>query len=188
MVVPKNVKLLSWLPQNDLLGHPRTRLFITHCGNSGQYEALYHAVPMIGMPWFAEQHSNCERSDDRGFGVTLDILEFTSEQLTTSIQEVVYNTKYRETIGKVSEAWKDELRIQSPLDRASFWIEHVIKYGGRHLRSPALELSLCEFLMLDVLLVVLLGVSVLVAVVIFLIKQLWRKCCGKKPSDKVKRS
>ena len=54
--IPRNVKIPKWLPQNDILGHLRTKLFITHCGNSGQYEALYHGVPMIGFPLFAEQH------------------------------------------------------------------------------------------------------------------------------------
>src|SRR6218665_421803 len=50
MTVPSNVKLFSWLPQNDILGHANTRLFITHCGNSGQHEMLYHAVPFVGLP------------------------------------------------------------------------------------------------------------------------------------------
>jgi UDP:flavonoid glycosyltransferase YjiC (YdhE family) len=61
LAVPSNVKVMSWLPQNDILGHNKTKLFITHCGNNGQYEALYHGVPMIGFPLFAEQYMNCER-------------------------------------------------------------------------------------------------------------------------------
>ena len=32
----------EWVPQNDILGHPKLKLFITHGGNNGQYEALYH--------------------------------------------------------------------------------------------------------------------------------------------------
>ena len=31
--VPKNVLALDWLPQNDILGHNKTRLFVTHAGS-----------------------------------------------------------------------------------------------------------------------------------------------------------
>jgi glucuronosyltransferase len=31
---PSNVKLVKWLPQQDILGHKATRLFITHSGQS----------------------------------------------------------------------------------------------------------------------------------------------------------
>ncbi len=58
--VPNNVKLLNWLPQNDLLGHAKTQVFITHCGASGQFESLYHGVPMVMFPMFAEQHYNAQ--------------------------------------------------------------------------------------------------------------------------------
>jgi len=64
--VPENVHILSWLPQNDLLAHPNTRLFVTHCGNGGQYEALHHGVPMVGFPLFAEQHINALRVLEKG--------------------------------------------------------------------------------------------------------------------------
>ncbi len=30
--VPKNVMAVDWLPQNDLLGHNKTKLFVTHAG------------------------------------------------------------------------------------------------------------------------------------------------------------
>ena len=47
--VKKNVMLMDWLPQNDLLGHRNTKLFITHCGRNGQFESMYHSVPMVGI-------------------------------------------------------------------------------------------------------------------------------------------
>ena len=28
----KNTKIMEWIPQNDLIGHPKTKLFITHGG------------------------------------------------------------------------------------------------------------------------------------------------------------
>jgi len=42
--LPSNVKIARWLPQNDVLAHPKTKLFITHCGNNGQFEAVYNKV------------------------------------------------------------------------------------------------------------------------------------------------
>jgi len=39
-----NVLAVQWLPQNDVLAHPKTKLFITHCGNNGQFEAMYYKV------------------------------------------------------------------------------------------------------------------------------------------------
>ena len=53
--VPSNVMLSKWLPQNDLLGHKKTRLFIAHGGNNGQMEGLYHGLPMIVMPFGGDQ-------------------------------------------------------------------------------------------------------------------------------------
>lgn len=38
--MPKNIHIFTWLPQNDCLGHKKTKLFITHCGNNGQYETI----------------------------------------------------------------------------------------------------------------------------------------------------
>ena len=58
--LPSNMKVMSWLPQNDILGHPKTKLFITHCGNNGQMEALYHGVPMIGFPMWTDQLPSIE--------------------------------------------------------------------------------------------------------------------------------
>ena len=55
--VPKNVLLKPFLPQQDILAHKNLRLFITHCGMHGVMEAIYHSVPMVGMPVFIDQVS-----------------------------------------------------------------------------------------------------------------------------------
>lgn len=44
---PDNVKLVKWLPQQDILGHKNTRLYLTHSGMSSMQETLCHKVPVV---------------------------------------------------------------------------------------------------------------------------------------------
>ena len=44
---PDNLKLSKWLPQQDILGHPNTKLFISHVGQSSFQESLCHQKPMV---------------------------------------------------------------------------------------------------------------------------------------------
>ena len=39
---PSNVLIRPFLPQQDILAHPKTILFVTHCGMHGVMEAIYH--------------------------------------------------------------------------------------------------------------------------------------------------
>jgi UDP:flavonoid glycosyltransferase YjiC (YdhE family) len=48
------VKLLNLLFQ-AILSHPKVIVFMTHCGMHGVMEAIYHGVPMVGMPVFIDQ-------------------------------------------------------------------------------------------------------------------------------------
>ena len=56
--VPNHIRLIKWMPQNDVLAHPNVILFITHGGCNSQFEAVYHAVPMLTMPIHLDQPYN----------------------------------------------------------------------------------------------------------------------------------
>ncbi|XP_019634059.1 PREDICTED: LOW QUALITY PROTEIN: UDP-glucuronosyltransferase 1-1-like [Branchiostoma belcheri] len=181
----KNTLILDWIPQNDLLAHPKTRLFITHCGINAVYEAMFHGVPMVRVPAFAEQHGNSNNLETLGTGVTLDIFTMTSDDLYEAIMEVANNKTYKSNAVRLAQLQQDQ--PQSPMDRAVWWIEHVIRHGGLpHLKSAARHLSLLQYHLLDV--VALLCMAV-VAAGLFL----WLCCrcccrvlCGKKTAAKQK--
>jgi UDP:flavonoid glycosyltransferase YjiC (YdhE family) len=50
-----NTMLVPQVDYNDVLGHPNTRLFVSHCGLHSVYEAAFHAVPVVGVPFMFEQ-------------------------------------------------------------------------------------------------------------------------------------
>jgi|SRR6218665_625750 len=173
VTVPQNVKVSSWLPQNDILGHPKTKLFITHCGINGLHETLYNGVPIIGFPLFAEQHQNAARTRKMGFGLEMKVQDFTSEQLFQNIQEVLNNPKYRLTIKKASEVFRDQ--PMNARERGAFWVEHVIKHGGKHLRTLSMDLPLYQFLMLDVFFAIGIGVIAILILLRIVFKFLYKR-------------
>ncbi|KAI8515626.1 UDP-glucuronosyltransferase 2A1 [Branchiostoma belcheri] len=145
-----NTRTMEWVPQNDLLAHPKTKAFVSHCGYNGVAEAMYHGVPLVGMPLFSDQHDNIARMVARGMAVSLDIHTVTSEEVYQAITAVISNPVYRENAKKVSSHLRDQ--PQSPMERAVWWIEHVIQHGGLpHLRSRAAELPFYQYYLLDVI-------------------------------------
>ncbi len=60
---PDNLKLSKWLPQQDILGHPNTKLFISHVGQSSFQESLCHQKPMVrNRKSFFPAHENLLRT------------------------------------------------------------------------------------------------------------------------------
>ena len=178
--ISKNVHVVKWFPQNDLLGHNNTKLFITHCGNNGQYESIYQGVPMVAFPLFAEQHHNAFRMQYKGFGIALDIVKFTSEDLVKAINDVIENTTYIGNVKKASAILKDA--PMTPRATVAYWVEHVIKFGHHHLRSHAMDLAWYEYFMIDVIIFVSLIFIVISYLTVKLLSCCCRLVCKKKES------
>jgi len=176
--LPDNVMISQWLPQNDILAHPAVKLFITHSGNNGQYEAVYHAVPMIGFPLYADQYYNAKRLDHKGYGLSMDLHDFTADQLLDNIHKILGDKSYKERVAKASEIFRSQ--PQGPVERATFWIEHVCRFGGDHLRSAGNDLPLYSYLMLDILAFILIILHILAYLLYRLLKLIVNKCGGHR--------
>ena len=70
-------------------GHPKTKAFITHGGTNGLYEAIYHGVPMVGIPLFADQPDNLSHMKTKGAAVSLDFNKMESKDLVEALNTVI---------------------------------------------------------------------------------------------------
>ena len=72
-----------------LSGHHKARAFITHGGTNGIYEAIYHGVPMVGIPMFADQPDNMVHMKAKGAAVIVDLHSMKTEDLRDAINTVI---------------------------------------------------------------------------------------------------
>lgn len=110
--LPENVVIRKWLPQNDILGkvlltclllicldgigfvgHENTKLFICHGGALGTHEAIYHGVPMVGIPFYFDQRTNIAKVQERRLGKFVDFNSLTENSIYSAITEVLINNK-----------------------------------------------------------------------------------------------
>nr|QPA18399.1 UDP-gluconosyltransferase [Trialeurodes vaporariorum] len=150
-VTKDSTKLLvkKWLPQQSILAHPNCILYLTHGGFSSLTEGIYFGVPFVGVPFFVDQHHNVNFIKAIGIGLKFDIFEETNDDLARAVNTVLNTPTFRENVKAQSQIMRDQ--PQTPMDRAIFWIEYVIRHkGAHHLKPASVYLPLYQYLLLDV--------------------------------------
>lgn len=75
-------------------GHKKARLFITHGGQNSLLQAVYHAVPVLGIPLFGDQFDNVVRAETKGLGLSIRPTHITRQLLRSAIQTLIQDTRY----------------------------------------------------------------------------------------------
>lgn len=146
-----NTLLVKWLPQNDILGHPKTKVFISHGGTNGIYEAIYHGVPVLGIPLIFDQDDNFVRMKARGAAEIVEVTTLDVDSLTSALKNILDpNNPYKQNMQKLSQLHHD--KPMTPLDSAIFWMEFVMRHkGAAHLRTESYKLAWYSYHCLDVI-------------------------------------
>ncbi|XP_070509434.1 UDP-glycosyltransferase UGT5-like [Chironomus tepperi] len=145
--IPKNVMLQKWLPQADLLAHPKIKLFITHAGLQSTEETIDRAVPTIAIPFLGDQNSNAERIERLKIGVQFEIQTITEEKLKAAINEIL-KPEYKENVQKLRDLIYDE--PMTTREKAVWWTEYVIRHkGAKHFDYHGKEVPFYEKHFLD---------------------------------------
>ncbi|KAK7081936.1 UDP-glucuronosyltransferase 2A1 [Halocaridina rubra] len=184
--LPANVLTRSWMPQQDLLGHQNVKAFLTHGGLLSMQEAVYHNVPIVGLPLMSDQHLNVRQAVTLGLGRELTLEKLTSDAITKAIMAVIEDDTYRLEVQKRSMLFRDQ--ETSSLDRAIYWIEHVLRHGGAsHLRSAAANMPLHQYMLLDVAAVLLASSIILLLLLKWILMATARslRVCLRKVAGKV---
>ncbi|KAH8312488.1 hypothetical protein KR044_011012 [Drosophila immigrans] len=166
-----NVYLKEWLPLQALLAHPNVRLFICHGGMLGIIEAAFYATPVLGMPLFYDQIRNVERMQEAGAGVLLDINKLTRLEFESAIRELLDQPKYLHNALTLSQRFRDH--PMHPLDSAVYWTEYIVRYkGAPYMKVSPSNMKIMDYYCVDSLLVIVVRLSLIVAVVVYVIHKL----------------
>ncbi|XP_058448413.1 UDP-glycosyltransferase UGT5-like [Malaya genurostris] len=148
-VLPENVMVRKWLPQNDILAHSAIKLFVTHGGIFGSQESIYWGRPMLFAPFYGDQHANALKFQNAGVSLTLKIANISVEEFQGKIMQIVENPTFQWNANRLSQMFRDN--PQDPLREAVFWIEYVMRHhGAEFLKSASIRLPWYQYLLLDV--------------------------------------
>ncbi|MBN3317753.1 CGT galactosyltransferase, partial [Atractosteus spatula] len=156
-----NTKLVEWMPQNDLLGHTNIRAFLSHGGLNSIYEAMYHGIPVVGIPLFGDHYDTMTRVQAKGMGIMLEWKKMAEDDLYEAIVKVIKDNRYRQRAQLLSNIHKDQ--PGHPVSRAVYWISYILRHNGAdHLRTSVYDIPSYQYFLLDVA-----GVLMVALLVIF---------------------
>ncbi|KAI6220112.1 Glucuronosyltransferase [Aphelenchoides fujianensis] len=175
-----NVRIYSWLNQQGILAHPKTRAFISHVGLNGLNEAAFAGVPLVAIPFSADGPYNSAAAVRRGIAVALDRKTLTVHGLTNAIRRVLED----ETIRHNSKDLHEKLVSQpfKPADVFVRTVEYAAQFNGMpELTLQSTSLSTFEYFCLDVFLSIIAASIFMVALFGCLI----RRCLYGKQKRKI---
>ena len=125
--IPPNVHIYSSVPQIEVLR--MADVFITHGGMNSISEALVHGVPMIVIPFMADQPVNARQIESLGLGKRMDYKTIHAQTLRETVLSVLSD----DTI-KVNLANAQNWIAQAPGNNggAELILEYYRKWGNAY--------------------------------------------------------
>jgi len=177
--LPKNVKISSWLPQQDLLGHPNLKVFVTHGGMGSLVEAIYHKAVIVGVPFSNDQKPNLLRAKRHGYAAMLDWDNLTAEDLIKDISDAMTDENMKASMERIHSLYVD--REEKPVDKAAWWVEYVCRHkGAEMLKSGAEDIPWYQYHHVDIVIFIAVIFICVIGGMVLSCKICCRFCCAKK--------
>ncbi len=75
-----------------MLGHANCKALITHGELNSMQEAIYHKVPVLGLPFSNDQFLNLNRAVNDGYALKLYWIEVTEESVGAALDQLLHNS------------------------------------------------------------------------------------------------
>jgi len=173
--LPPNVLIEKWLPQQDLLGHPKCKGLISPGGINSVIESIWHGVPIIGLPLTAQGRDNLLRATARGAGFMLNKEHINQNTILKAIRKI-NDKEYKQEVLVFQDLITDVPYTE--LNHSAFWVEFIMRHQEvPHARSGADHLNILQYFLVDVLSFMLAVVFLVCTTVFYLIKFTCKGCC-----------
>ena len=127
--IPANLFVLEDVPQNDVLGHPSIKLFVTHAGILSVRESCYHGVPVLVVPRGFDQKYNGDILTQRlKMGKMIEFDPFNFGTWLSLIPEIIKNVDYKRNALRCSRIMRSRNHIY-PRILAADMVEKFIHCG-----------------------------------------------------------
>lgn len=97
----KNIKIVNWAPQKQIL--KKADMMITHCGIHSVKECIHNKVPMLCFPVMGDQTGAAARVKYHRLGVVGSVLKTTQSQLDEMLNEISKNPVYKLSLARMKK-------------------------------------------------------------------------------------
>ena len=137
---------------------------MTHGGLLSTQEAIYHGVPVLGLPFISDQLLNMEKAVRDGYALQLRWNQIEEKRLHRTIHQLVYNETYIQNVRRRQNLLHDQ--PETPLERGLYWTEYFARHdGAEHLRLGSRHLNRFQRSLIDVYFVLIAMTFVLMFIV-----------------------
>jgi UDP:flavonoid glycosyltransferase YjiC (YdhE family) len=167
---PRDVRVQDWVTQVAVLRHPRTAVFLSHCGMHSVHESALLRKPLLCVPMFGEHQDSAIAAQDAGIARWSDKRKMTPAELAAHIRFLASSEQVRTHLARAS----DLLRLYGGAERAAEWILFAADHGVEKLTPPRAHYSWVQDYELDTG-----AVWVILALLAWFVARLVARCARK---------
>ncbi|GMT15914.1 hypothetical protein PFISCL1PPCAC_7211, partial [Pristionchus fissidentatus] len=180
-----NLELTKWMPQVDILAHPRLSAFITHGGMGSTQETALRGVPGIFVPIFGDQPRNAGMMEHNRLGKVLDKTDVSnSAKFVAVITEILEDDSYRTNARRVSAMLHK--RPFSAKEQLIKYTEFAAEFGpSKALRPQSHDMNWIEYNNLDIIFTALVTTIITLVISLKFLKFAFTNffCAGKSKKE-----